>query len=439
MDLAAYGLVGLVLLALVVAQGPAFPVLFGLQRVPLGLLGRSLRLPLGFVLRGEGHVDADDSGDVRHDDLRRGRKGSGGGRSAGGGHGGGHGDGGRFGSQQSQQHGLPPDGHRAYAGIRNERRHGGHDPLPARQLVVGGRNPGPEHRLGQPGVARRRVVGMDQTGQKPVGGVIVQGQRSHITLQIAPGSHRVTGVALECRRQPLQRPVLEHPHGTRRPIRDLGDLGHGQAGHDPQEDDLRLVGRQGGDQPVDGLLRGETAADLDRRVFGAGPSGEAVGRNRVGPPADGLPAMPDQLAAGDGEQPTPEARLLTPEATQPGSERQPHLGGEILGDRRLLGPQVPQQQGVVVPEQDVEGPSLAGLSGDEQRREVDREIHGHLGAAGRMRPRCTVRRRRPGSCPTVLFAGSFVPARLRLPGRRSGWRRSRTIPGPGLRHPVSTA
>src|SRR4029453_12781790 len=81
--------------------------------------------------------------------------------------------------------------------------------------------------------------------------------------------------------QPAQRPVGQDPHVARPLAGDGGDLGDLEAGADPQEDDLGLVGRQGGDQGDGGPAR-DGVEGGPGRVVGGGGGGQGVGGGELG-------------------------------------------------------------------------------------------------------------------------------------------------------------
>jgi Ca2+-binding RTX toxin-like protein len=136
--------------------------------------------------------------------------------------------------------------------------------------------------------------------------------------------------------------MLQDANGARSFAQDLGDLGHRQPRHDPQEEDVRLIGRQGG-EPRDGPVRVEPDHCLILHVSGDAERGEHMGRNRDGASVLGLPAQVQQSSSGDREDPGPEVVFVPGESTQTLGDADPDLRRQVLGGRGLVQGEVPQE------------------------------------------------------------------------------------------------
>ena len=129
----------------------------------------------------------------------------------------------------------------------------------------------------------------------------------------------------------LDQPAVD-PGGQEVP----GEVGHQHVDH--------LLGAP----PLDHQPGGVAAPPvLDRAV-------EVGVRHRLGSPAGLQAAVPDEAAAGDGEDPPPETGLVALEALEAAGHGEPDLGGQVVGHGRILGAQVAQQPGLVRPEHTAE-------------------------------------------------------------------------------------
>ena len=121
-------------------------------------------------------------------------------------------------------------------------------------------------------------------------------------------------------------------------------------GHDPEHDGLGLVGGEGGDHRQRGP-GGEPLHGGGGRVVRRHPLHQTVDGKVLRRPAGRAAPPVERFVAGDGEHPSPERRLGTPEALDAADHAEPRLGGEILGGSRRDNGEVPQHAGLqVVPE-----------------------------------------------------------------------------------------
>jgi hypothetical protein len=85
---------------------------------------------------------------------------------------------------------------------------------------------------------------------------------------------------------------------------------------------------------------------LGGRVISCRPLASQLRAKRFGPAAD-RPSLPvDHAMTGDGKHPRPERSLVTDKAAQAVDNRQPAVGGQVLGCRGRRHPQIPQYRRV---------------------------------------------------------------------------------------------
>jgi predicted DCC family thiol-disulfide oxidoreductase YuxK len=134
--------------------------------------------------------------------------------------------------------------------------------------------------------------------------------------------------------------VLHHPNGARSPTDDPRYVGRGKVAEQPEQHDLRLLGRQRpGDQidrptSLDGLHR------LDLRVPHPADLRQPLGRHGVRPLPGTAASEVEHPPPCDRERERPQVLVVASEPRERTDEVEPGIGGEVFGLVRLERPQV---------------------------------------------------------------------------------------------------